>query len=54
MSDYYLKVGGTEVLSEQLIADLASQDDEVRRKANALLAERLKETRVRIELLRVS
>jgi hypothetical protein len=49
--DYYLKIGGTETLSEQLIADLSSDDASKKRKAEADLAERLKETRVRVGTL---
>jgi hypothetical protein len=52
MSDeYYLKIGGTETLSEQLIADLSSDDATTKRKAESDLAERLKETRVRVGTL---
>jgi len=44
MSDgYYLKIGGTEVLDEQLIADLSPVDPESSKKANTIHAERLKE-----------
>jgi len=49
--NYYLKIGGTEALSEQLIADLSSADADTKKKANAGLSERLKETRVRIGTL---
>lgn len=49
--NYYLKIGGTEALSEQLIADLASADADTKKKASAVLSERLKETRVRIGTL---
>jgi len=52
MSDnYYLKIGGAEVFSDQLIADLSSADPETKKKAEAVLNERLKETRVRIGTL---
>lgn len=52
MSDrYYLKIGGTEVFSEQLIADLSSVDAEIKKKAESLVNERLKETRVRVGTL---
>jgi hypothetical protein len=52
MSDhYYLKIGGSEVFSEQLIADLSSADAATKKKAEAGVAERLKETRVRIGTL---
>ncbi|MDP3028638.1 MAG: SIR2 family protein [Deltaproteobacteria bacterium] len=49
--NYYLKIGGTEALSEQLIADLSSADADTKKKANAVLSERLKETRVRVGTL---
>lgn len=49
--DFSLKIGGTEVLSEQLLADLSSPDAETKKKANALLSDRLKESRVRIGTL---
>ena len=52
MSDrYYLKIGGTEVFNEQFIADLSSADAETKKKAEAILNERLKETRVRVGTL---
>ncbi|MDD5095615.1 MAG: SIR2 family protein [Dehalococcoidia bacterium] len=49
--NYYLKIGGAEILSEQLIADLSSPDAATQKKANAVLSERLKETRVRVGTL---
>jgi hypothetical protein len=49
--DYYLKIGGTEALSAQLIAELSSTDPDIQKKATAVLSERLKETRVRIGIL---
>lgn len=49
--NYYLKIGGTEVFSEQLIADLSSADAETKKKAEFTLNERLKETRVRVGTL---
>jgi len=49
--DYYLKIGGTEALSAQLIAELSSTDPDTQKKATAILSERLKETRVRIGTL---
>ena len=49
--DYYLKIGGTEALSEQLIANLSSADTDTKKKATTDLSERLKETRVRIGTL---
>jgi hypothetical protein len=49
--DYYLRIGGTETLGEQLTADLSSEDSGTKRKAEADLAERLKETRVRVGTL---
>jgi hypothetical protein len=52
MSDqYYLKIGGTDVFSEQLIADLSSADPATKKKAEAGVAERLKEMRVRVGTL---
>jgi len=52
MSDqYYLKIGGTEVFSEQLIADLSSGDVDTKKKAETSVAERLKEARVRVGTL---
>lgn len=52
MSDrYYLKIGGTEVFSEQLIAELSSVGAEIKKKADSLVNERLKETRVRVGTL---
>jgi hypothetical protein len=52
MSDnYYLKIGGAEVLDEQLIAELSSADAETKKRAEVVLNERLKETRVRIGTL---
>lgn len=52
MSDnYYLKIGGTEVFKEQLIADLSSADAETKKKAENILNELLKETRVRVGTL---
>jgi hypothetical protein len=52
MSDnYYLKIGSAEVLGDQLIADLSSADAETKKKAEAVLNERLKETRVRVGTL---
>ena len=49
--DYYLKIGATDVFSEDLLADLSSTDDEKKKKAVSHLSERLKETRVRIGTL---
>ena len=49
--NYYLKIGRTETLTEQLITDLSSTDAETKKKANAILSERLKETRVRVGTL---
>jgi hypothetical protein len=52
MSDnYYLKIGGAEVFEVQLIADLSSADAETKKKAEAILNERLKEARVRVGTL---
>ena len=52
MSDqYYLKIGGTEIFSGQLITDLSSADFDTKRKAETNVAERLKETRVRVGTL---
>ncbi len=49
--DYYLKIGTTDVFSEDLLADLSSTDDEKKKKAAPHLSDRLKETRVRIGTL---
>jgi hypothetical protein len=49
--NYYLKIGSSELLSDQLIADLSSTDEDTKKKAAATLNERLKETRVRIGTL---
>jgi hypothetical protein len=49
--NYYLKIGSSEFLSEQLIADLSSTDEDTKKKAESNLNERLKETRVRIGTL---
>jgi hypothetical protein len=49
--DYYLKIGGTEIFAEQFIADLSSTDEEKKKKAEGILNERLKETRVRVGTL---
>lgn len=52
MSDnYYLKIGGAEVFGDQSIADLSSADAETKKKVEAVLNERLKETRVRVGTL---
>jgi hypothetical protein len=48
---YYLKIGGTEVFGEELIAELSSGDDTRKKKAEANIAERLKEARVRVGTL---
>lgn len=49
--NYYLKIGGTEVLSAEEIADLSSADGETKKKAEGVLSEKLKETRVRVGTL---
>ncbi|MCX6834143.1 MAG: hypothetical protein NTW07_03250, partial [candidate division Zixibacteria bacterium] len=49
--NYYLKIGGTELFSEELIADISSADADTKKKAEANLNERLKETRVRVGTL---
>jgi hypothetical protein len=49
--EYYLKIGGTEIFSDQSISDLSSADIDTRKKAETNLAERLKETRVRVGTL---
>jgi hypothetical protein len=49
--DYYLKIGGTEAFGEQLLAELSSEAADVKTKAETILHERLKETRVRIGTL---
>lgn len=48
---YYLKIGGTEVFSTSFEADLASADGKTKSRAEAILNEKLKETRVRIGTL---
>jgi SIR2-like protein len=48
---YYLKIGGVEVFDDKWIDDLDSADESVKKKANANLSERLKETRVRVGTL---
>jgi len=41
MSDsYYLKIGGTEIFSQQFLADLSSADAETKKKAKAVLLSR--------------
>ena len=50
-TDYYLKIGSTETFGAGLIADLSSEVAEIKTKAETLLHERLKETRVRIGTL---
>jgi hypothetical protein len=49
--NYYLKIGGTEIFSDKFIADLSSADADIKKKAESILNERLKETRVRIGTL---
>ena len=49
--NYYLKIGGIEVLSRELIANLSSPDSETKKKAEGDLNEKLKETRVRVGTL---
>lgn len=49
--DYSLRIGSTEVLSEQLLDELSSADVDKNKKANANLSDRLKESRVRIGTL---
>lgn len=48
---YYLKIGGVEVFDDKSIDDLTSNDESIKKKANANLSERLKETRVRVGTL---
>jgi SIR2-like domain len=50
-NNYYLKIGSNEVLSPELIADLSSVDIETKKKAEGVLNEKLKETRVRVGTL---
>lgn len=45
---YHLRIGSTDVFSVQLILDLSSDDAESKKKAEAVLIERLKEARVRV------
>ena len=49
--NYYLKIGGAEFLRAELIADLSSTDAETKKKAERVLSEKLKETRVRVGTL---
>ncbi len=49
--DYYLKIGGTEVLSEQLFEQLSSTNNEAKKKGEDTLSQQLKEARVRIGTL---
>jgi hypothetical protein len=49
--NYYLKIGGIEVLSRELVANLSSSDSETKKKAEGDLNEKLKETRVRVGTL---
>ena len=49
--NYYLKIGGIEVLSTELIVNLSSTDPETKRKSEGDLNEKLKETRVRVGTL---
>jgi hypothetical protein len=49
--DYSLKVGRNEVLSTELTADLSSKDAETKKKAESVLDEKWKETRVRVGTL---
>jgi hypothetical protein len=49
--DYYLKIGGVEVLNAELISNLSSNDSETKKKAEGDLKEKLKETRVRVGTL---
>jgi len=52
MNDKYtLKIGDTEIFSEQLIADLSSANEVIKKKAEAIVNERLKEIRVRVGTL---
>lgn len=46
--DYDLRIGTTEVIEPQLAAELSSEDNSRRKKAQNILSERLKETRVRV------
>jgi hypothetical protein len=48
---YYLKIGGSELFPSTLEADLAATDEKTKARAEALLNDQLKETRVRIGTL---
>lgn len=48
---FYLKIGGVESFSGQILADLSSTDRDKKTKAEAALNERLKEARVRVGTL---
>lgn len=48
---YYLKIGGNEVIGDAFVTDLSSADAEIKKRAEAKLAEYLKETRVRVGTL---
>lgn len=49
--NYYLKLGGSEILDDQLIVGLSSDDADTKKKAETSLNEKLKETRVRVGTL---
>lgn len=49
--NYYLKIGGVEVLNAELISKLSSNDSETKKKAEGDLKEKLKETRARVGTL---
>lgn len=48
---YFLKVGAKEAFGEQLLVDLSSANEEKKKRAEVILNERLKETRVRVGTL---
>ncbi|MBI4331879.1 MAG: SIR2 family protein [Chloroflexi bacterium] len=49
--DYYLKIGSTDIFGENLLDNLSPTDEGKKKKAVSDLAERLKETRIRIGTL---
>jgi hypothetical protein len=48
---YYLKIGGNEVIGDAFVEELSSADGEIKKQAEAKLAEKLTETRVRVGTL---
>jgi hypothetical protein len=50
-ANYYLKIGGTELFEEKTLNDLSSDDPDAKKRAESILNDRLKETRIRIGTL---